>query len=65
MVESRKVARYLINGELFCGECAENIGGSFIEKKRFVEYTRYCAGCDPRSCMEILADELKQKKHKT
>ncbi len=64
MAESRKVARYVIDGEMFCGECAENIGQCFVERKRFVEHTRYCAGCDTRSVMEQLADELYPQERK-
>lgn len=49
-----KVARYLIDNELYCGMCAENIGGSFIEKKCFQPPTHKCPGdmCDQRSILE-------------
>jgi hypothetical protein len=53
-----KVARYQIDGELYCGVCTENIGGSFIEKKRFVDESHKCPGCDTRSLCERLADQL-------
>lgn len=58
-----KLRAYVIGGDVYCGCCAENIGGSFVDHYVMI-YNFRCNHCQPDPVREVLISENERLKNK-